>query len=193
MTLKRKLEQTLKSTQAEMEKENEHLVECLNTFSQQAESVVALELTAEKDTKEDEEHMDNICFVDLWDQLEALEEGIKVQGMHIQQVKLEMDGKDGMGDHDDLPNGQNFLQLRRLHEQDQPLEQLDEVIMEIMELMVESEDTASKEKLSRRKGVVVAAAQRKQQQIGAEGKLQRLVWDPGGFQQVQGKLMSGSS
>jgi hypothetical protein len=39
--------------------------------------------------------------------------------------------KEGMGDHDDLPNGQKFLQLRRLHEQDQPLEQLDEVIEEI--------------------------------------------------------------
>jgi lipase chaperone LimK len=59
--------------------------------------------------------------------IEALEERVKVQGMHIQQVKLEM-MKEGMGDHDDLPNGQKFLQLRRLQQQNQPLEQLDEVI-----------------------------------------------------------------
>jgi hypothetical protein len=39
--------------------------------------------------------------------------------------------EEGMGDHDDLPNGQKFLQLRRLQEQDQPREQLDEVIKEI--------------------------------------------------------------
>jgi hypothetical protein len=36
------------------------------------------------------------------------------------------------------------LQLRRLHEQNQPLEQLDEVIKEIMELMLKSADTASR-------------------------------------------------
>jgi hypothetical protein len=59
-----------------------------------------------------------------------------VQGRHIQQVKLETDKEEGMGDHDDLPNGQKFLQLRRLQKQDQPWEQLDEVIEEIMELML---------------------------------------------------------
>jgi hypothetical protein len=52
---------------------------------------------------------------------------VKVQGMHIQQVKLEAD-EEGMGDHSDLPMCRKFLQLRRLHEQGQPLEQLDEVI-----------------------------------------------------------------
>jgi ribosomal protein S7 len=30
------------------------------------------------------------------------------------------DEEDGMGDHGDLPNCRKFLQLRRLHEQDQP-------------------------------------------------------------------------
>jgi hypothetical protein len=44
-----------------------------------------------------------------------------------------------------------FLQLRRLHEQSQPLEQLDEVIEEIMELMLRSAETASEERLSRRR------------------------------------------
>jgi hypothetical protein len=34
---------------------------------------------------------------------------------------MEMD-EEGMGDHDDLPNDQNFLQLRRLEELDQPRE-----------------------------------------------------------------------
>ena len=72
-----------------------------------------------------------------------------MQGVHIQQVKLEMD-EGGMGDHDDLPMCQKNLQLRRLHEQDQPWEQLDEVIEKIMELMLGSTRTASEEKLRRR-------------------------------------------
>jgi hypothetical protein len=41
---------------------------------------------------------------------------VKVQSMHIQQVKLEAD-EEGMGDHSDLPMCRKFLQLRRLHEQ----------------------------------------------------------------------------
>jgi hypothetical protein len=174
-TVKGKLEQTLKSTQEEMKEENEHSMECLNTFSHQAESVVALKLTAEEKDAEaeeesehsekwltafsieaedtatwefaagaeeenehseewldifsreaentaarelaaaDEEETDNICFADLWEQIEALEERIKVQGVHIQQVKLEMD-EEGMGDHSNLPDDQKFLQLRRLQE-----------------------------------------------------------------------------
>jgi hypothetical protein len=87
-----------------------------------------------------------------------------------------------MGDHSDLPTCQKILQLRRLHEKNQPLEQLDEVIMQIMKLMLKSTDTASREMLSRR--AETAAAQQKQQQHqqnGADGKLQRLIWDPGGF------------
>ena len=70
-----------------------------------------------------------------------------------------------MGDHSDLPNGQKFLQLRRLQQQNQPLEQLDEVIEEIRELMLDSEKTTSKEQLGRRKEAIEAAAtQRKKQQ-----------------------------
>jgi hypothetical protein len=80
-----------------------------------------------------------------------------VQGMHIQQVKLEMD-EEGMGDRDDLPNGQKILQLRRLHEKTQPWEQLDEVIKEIMELMLESAETASEEQLGRSKEATAAVA-----------------------------------
>ena len=70
--------------------------------------------------------------------------------MHIQQVRLETD-EDGMGDHDDQSHGQTFLQLWRLQQKNQPLEKLDEVIKEIMELMLKSADTTSKERLSRRK------------------------------------------
>jgi hypothetical protein len=55
----------------------------------------------------DEEDTDNICFADLWDQIEALEERVKVQGMHIQQVKLETD-EEGMGDHMIFPMAKNF-------------------------------------------------------------------------------------
>jgi hypothetical protein len=80
------------------------------------------------------------------------------------------------------------LQLRRLQEQDQPWEQLDEVIEEINRLMLKSAETASKEKLGREKAAA-AAAQRKQQQQqnGADGKLQRLIWDPGGFPTATGE------
>jgi hypothetical protein len=101
--------------------------------------------------------------------------------MHIQQVKLEMD-EEGVGDHDDLPNGQKFLQLRRLQKQNQPLEQLDEVIMEIMELMLKSAYTARRERLGREEAT--AATQQKhhqQQQNGVDEKLQIFVWDPEGF------------
>jgi hypothetical protein len=197
--------------------ENEHFEECLNEFSQEAERAAALKLTAEEAERE-EEHSeewlsifshevennatwevaeaeegdtDNICLVELWEQIEALEDRVKVQGMHIQQVRLETDEEDGMGDRDDLSNGQNLLQLRRLQTLNQPQEQLDREIEDIRRLMLKSAETTSEEKLGREKA---AAAQRKQQQQnGAHEKLQRLVWDPGGFQQLQGKLMSRSS
>jgi hypothetical protein len=64
--------------------------------------------------REEEEEVDNICFVDLWEQIETLERRVKVQSMHIQQVKLEAK-EEGMGDHDDLLMCQKNLQLRRLH------------------------------------------------------------------------------
>jgi hypothetical protein len=76
--------------------------------------------------------------------------------MHIQQVRLEAD-EDDMGDHDDLPICKNKMQLRRLHEQRQPLQQLDEEIEDIKRLMLGSVETTSKEKLGRK---AVAAAKR---------------------------------
>ena len=150
------------TTQAEAdEEEDEHSEEWIITFSQEAERVVALELTTEEAEENDEhfeewlnifsqeaeetarwkfaaeeEEADNICFADLWEQVEALEKRVKVQSMHIQKVKLETDEEEGMGDHDDLLMCQKILQLRRLDEQSQPWEQLDEVIKEIMELMI---------------------------------------------------------
>jgi hypothetical protein len=75
------------------------------------------------------------------------------------QVKAtEADEEDGKGDHSDLPNCRKILQLRRLHEQIQPLEQLDEVIEEIRELMMRSAETTNKEKLGRREATTTAAA-----------------------------------
>jgi len=69
------------------------------------------------------------------------------------------DDKDSLGDHSNLPMCQIVLQLRRLQEQNQPLEQLDEVISEIRELMLKSTDTVIKERLNKQK----EAAQHKQQ------------------------------
>jgi hypothetical protein len=39
-----------------------------------------------------EEETDNMDFVDLYEELEALERRVMVQILHIQQVKLEADG-----------------------------------------------------------------------------------------------------
>jgi hypothetical protein len=112
MTVKRKLEQTFETTQAD-EKDDEHSEEYINIFSQgdEKQEAVALELIAEGEDEEDdenpkewldifsheteqnatekvaeveEEEADNIFFTDLWDQFEALEERVKLQGMHIQ-------------------------------------------------------------------------------------------------------------
>jgi hypothetical protein len=52
-------------------------------------------------------------------------------------VKLEID-EGSMGDHGDLLMCRKFLQLRRLHKQDQPREQLDAVIEEIRRIMLRS-------------------------------------------------------
>jgi hypothetical protein len=103
------------------------------------------------------------------------------------------DEKDGMGDHDDLSIGQNILQQRRLQRQSQPQEQLDREIEDIRRLMLRPAQITSEEKLGKEKEAAAAQRKQQQQQNGAEEKLQRLVWDPGGLQQVQGKLMSGSS
>jgi hypothetical protein len=105
----------------------------------------------------EEEEADNISLADLYEQIEALERRVKVQSMHIQQVKFVVD-EEGMGDHSDLPICRKFLQLGRLHEQGQPLEQLDEVIDMIRELMIRSSETVSKERLSRRKEAAATAA-----------------------------------
>jgi hypothetical protein len=103
------LEQTLEASQAN-EEENENSEEWLNIFSHEVEESVALKLTAEE-VGEDDEHSeewlsifseetektatwefaagegkeaDSIWFADLWEQIEALDERVKVQGMHIQ-------------------------------------------------------------------------------------------------------------
>jgi hypothetical protein len=80
-------------------------------------------------------------------------------------VKLEVD-EAGMGDHCNLPDYRKILQPRRLHEQIQSLEQLDEVIKMIRKLMLKSAGTVSKEKLSRRKEV--ATTTQKKQGDGAD-------------------------
>jgi hypothetical protein len=142
----------LTAEEAGAEEEDKHYEEWLDIFSQEDEETATWEFAAE----EEEEDTDNICFADLCQQIEALEERVKVQSMHIQQVKLE-DEEEGMGDHGDLPMCQKKLQLRRLHEQNQPGEQLDKVIEEIMELMIRSVETASEERLGRKEATTTAA------------------------------------
>jgi hypothetical protein len=92
-----------------------------------------------------------------------------------------------MGDLVDLPTDKDEeVQPRRLHKESQPLDQLDEVIEGIRRLMLRSAaETASEEELSRGEPAIAAGQQMQQQQrsSGADGQLQRTVWDPGGFQQ----------
>jgi hypothetical protein len=104
-----------------------------------------LELTAEEEAEAEEESEHS----EEW--LNAFSDGAE----ETATWEFAVGAEEEVGDHDDLPNGQKFLQLRRLQKQDQPLEQLDEVIEEIMELMLKSEDTANRVRLSRR---VAAAA-----------------------------------
>jgi hypothetical protein len=54
--------------------------------SYEIETTAALELAAAE-----EEEADNMSFVDLCEQIEALERRVIVQRMHIQQMKLEAD------------------------------------------------------------------------------------------------------
>jgi hypothetical protein len=70
---------------------------------------------------------------------------------------------------------------------------LDREIEDIRRLMLRSAQTTSEEKLGREKAAAALAQRKQQQQNGAEENLQRIVWDLGGFQQLQGKLMSRSS
>jgi hypothetical protein len=93
--------------------------------------------------------------------------------------------EDGMGDLVDLPICREEVQWSRLQKESQPWEQLDEIIEEIRRLMIRSAEVVSKGKLSRGEPTIAAGQQMQQQQRsdGADGQLQRTVWDPGGFQQ----------
>jgi hypothetical protein len=59
------------------------------------------------------------------------------------------------------------------------------VIDEIRELMIRSTEDASEAKHIRREAAAAAKQwkQQQQQRDGAERELQRVIWDPGGFQQ----------
>ena len=59
------------------------------------------------------------------------------------------------------------------------------MIEEIMELIIRSADTVSKERLNRKKEAAAAAAAQKQQQNGVDEQLQRMIWDTGRFQQMR--------
>jgi hypothetical protein len=77
---------TLKLTVEEVEENDEHSEEWLNIFSQETERTATWEFA-----EEEEEEADNISFANLYEQIEALERRVIVQGMHIQQVRLEAD------------------------------------------------------------------------------------------------------
>jgi hypothetical protein len=88
MMTTKEIEQTLMFAQGEGD---EHSEEWLKIFSQEAgkEITAAWELA----TEEEEEEVDNMDFADLCEELEALEKRVKVQGMHIQHIRLETGGE----------------------------------------------------------------------------------------------------
>jgi hypothetical protein len=102
------LEQISNASQAE--EENEHSNEWLNIFSQETEKTATWEFS-----EEEEEAIDNISLADLYEQIEALETRVIVQGMHIQREKLEATDEANMGYHCDLPAYRKKIQLRSLH------------------------------------------------------------------------------
>jgi hypothetical protein len=59
-------------------------------FGQGVEQKVTVVLET---TEAEEEEADNIDFVVLCEEIEALERRVKVQGMHIQQIRLETEGE----------------------------------------------------------------------------------------------------
>jgi hypothetical protein len=67
------LELTAKEEE-EAEEESEHSKECLNAFSDEAEETAMWEFAAGAE----EEEADSICFTELWQQIEALEERVRV-------------------------------------------------------------------------------------------------------------------
>jgi len=71
-----------------MEKE-EHSVELLKNFSQGAEQ----EITIECEPTVEEETIDSMDLVDLFEALKALERRVKMKKHLIQQVKLEIVGE----------------------------------------------------------------------------------------------------
>jgi hypothetical protein len=165
------------SEAAQEGRENEHSEEWLNDFGQGAEKkeAIALKLAA-KEAKEQAGRFITPWEMELemledWlnnpepaRELAEVELSKKVtEWKFSQEETAEMkfaaewqleatdeDEEESMGDHSDLPKCKNFLLSGRLHEQGQPLEQLDAVIEEIRRLMIRSARTTSKEKLSRK-------------------------------------------
>jgi hypothetical protein len=112
------------------------------------------------------------------------EETAKLESTTEWKDKATRDGEDFKGDRDDLPICREEVQWSRLQKESQPLEQLDEIIEEIRRMMLISAEAVSKGKLSRGEPAIAAGQQQQQQRSsGADGQLQRTVWDPGGFQQ----------
>jgi hypothetical protein len=80
------------------------------------------------------------------------------------KIKATRDEEDNMGGLIDLPICREEVQPRRLHQESQPLEQLEEVIEEIKRLMLRSaQEFVSKEKLNRGKPAIAEGKQQQQQ------------------------------
>jgi hypothetical protein len=97
--------------------------------------------------------------------------------------KVEATEERNMRDHVDLHIEKTEIQQSRMQKESHPLEQLDKDIEKIRKLILRSaQETASEEELRRRRPAI-AVGKIRQQSRGVDGQLQRIVWDPGGFQQ----------
>jgi hypothetical protein len=141
---------------------------------EEARDVPAEELTEVNQSKEEAEQQ-------LSDEAAELESTAGWQANATEE-------ENNMRDQDDLPFDvykEEELQPSKLQKKSQLAEQHEEVIEEVRRLMLRSaRETASKEKLSRRKPAIEARKQQQQKQRRGEGgQLQRRVWDLKGSQQ----------
>jgi hypothetical protein len=72
------------------------------------------------------------------------------------KAKATIDEENNMGDQVDLPICREEMQPRRLHKENQPWEQLEEVIEGIRRLMLKSVAESVNKKLSRKKPTIEA-------------------------------------
>jgi hypothetical protein len=149
----------------------EHSTELLRSFSQEVEQEMTAALkpaTEDESEFQSEEQLEEAGDEPTEELAEAslseeeVEQQLSNETAEMEfaagwQAKATGDGENNKGDQDDPPIDKEELQQNMKHKESQPLEQLDREIEEIRRLMLRSAtETASEEKLSRRKPAIAA-------------------------------------